>query len=174
MDRGREAERRLDDRHDVNLGERVAHLVDAGEVGEQILPDVGRSQGLRGHGRIVRLIVGKARVIEQSDGKSFLVDPFDEDILPDRVNPDRAIFGLPREARFPVGHMRRIGEAARHDRQPRHQIERSPLERTPEDDGAVSGLQGNAGAGENGLRGAAHDERAGGDDCDELSWNAGA
>jgi hypothetical protein len=96
VDRGREAERRLDDRHDANFGERGSDLVDRGEVGEQVLPDIGRSQGLRGQGRIIGLIVGIAGMIEQPDRKTFLVHPFDEHILLDRINPDRAIFGLPR------------------------------------------------------------------------------
>ena len=95
VDRRSKAEGRFDDRHDADLGHRFADLLDGRGVGQEVLPDIGRTHRLSRLRRVVGLVLGEARVIEEADREALLVHPLDDHVFSDGIDSDDAIFALP-------------------------------------------------------------------------------
>jgi hypothetical protein len=80
-------------------------------------------------------------MIKEPDVQALLIHAFDDEIFSHAIDPDHAVLARPRQAGFAVGHMGLVGNAARHDFEPRHEIERSPFESAAKHDRAVARFQ---------------------------------
>ena len=152
MDRSREAKRGLDDGDDADLVNCRSDLIDGREVGQEILSEIRRGERLRRFLGLVSLVAGKVRMIKEPDVEALLIHAFDDEILSDSIDSDHAILARPRQAGLAVGRVGFIHGPARHDFEPRHEIERPPFERAPKHDGAIARFQRDAGAGGGGGR----------------------
>jgi hypothetical protein len=95
MDRRSKAEGRLNDGHDADLGHRFADLADGRIVGQEVLPDIGRTHRLSGLRRVIGLILGEARVIEEADCEALFIHSLDDQIFSDGIDSDDPISALP-------------------------------------------------------------------------------
>lgn len=90
-------------------------------------------------------------MVEYIYTKPFLVHAVGEEVFVHYIDADGTMNGLPSQPMLPIGQLRFVFVAARHDDEPRVKVERTPFERASEDNSAVFGFQGDAGAGIRGV-----------------------